>query len=54
MPISSLSLRRSLPLLIAAALAVLVLLVPVPGSLSVIGTRELASLGAVVPHVELV
>lgn len=54
MPISSLSLRRSLPLFIAAALAVLVLLVPVPGSLSVIGTRELASLGAVVPHVELV
>lgn len=51
---SSISLRRSLPLFIAAALAVLVLLVPVPGSLSVIGTRELASLGATVPHVELV
>lgn len=51
---SSISLRRSLPLFIAAALAVLVLLVPVPGSLSVIGTRGLASLGAAVPHVELV
>lgn len=54
MRVSSLSLDRSLPLFIAAALAVIVLLVPVPGSLSVIGTQWLASLGATVPHVELV
>ncbi|WP_417504271.1 phosphatase PAP2 family protein [Microbacterium sp.] len=49
-----LSVRSVLPLGIAAALAAVLLLLPLPGSLSVVGTRWLSSAGSAVPAVELI
>lgn len=49
-----LSVRSVLPLGIATALAALLLIVPLPGSLSVVGTRWLSAAGSAVPAVELI
>jgi membrane-associated phospholipid phosphatase len=46
--------RSILPLGIASALAALLLIVPLPGSLSVVGTRWLSATGSAVPAVELI
>jgi undecaprenyl-diphosphatase len=46
--------RSVLPLGIASALAALLLIVPLPGSLSVVSTRWLSSAGSAVPSVELI
>lgn len=54
MPSTPLSRRAFLPLLAALGLAAALLLLPIPGSLSVVGTRWLAGLGAGLPRVELV
>lgn len=54
MPSLRLPARTLLPLTIAAALAVLLLVVPLPGSLSVVGTRWLSSAGEHLPGVELI
>lgn len=54
MPSTRLPVRSVLPLGTAAALAALLLLVPLPGSLSVVGTRWLSSAGSSMPSVELI
>ncbi|MEE6387512.1 phosphatase PAP2 family protein [Microbacterium paraoxydans] len=54
MPSTPLSRRALLPLLIALGLAAVLLLLPMPGSLSIVGTRWLAGLGTGLPRVELV
>ncbi|MBP3976716.1 phosphatase PAP2 family protein [Microbacterium sp. BLY] len=54
MPSSTLSRRALVPFAVALGLVAVLLLLPVPGSLSVVGTRWLADLGAGLPHVELV
>ncbi|MHC9045663.1 phosphatase PAP2 family protein [Microbacterium saperdae] len=46
--------RPLLPLIVVGAIALLVLVVPVPGSLSVVVTRSLAGLGAGFSHIDLV
>jgi undecaprenyl-diphosphatase len=46
--------RLLLPLVAVGVLALLVLVVPVPGSLSVVATRSLAGLGAGFSHIDLV
>ncbi|MDF2509042.1 MAG: phosphatase family protein [Microbacterium sp.] len=54
MPSTRLPARAVLPLGIAAALAAALVLLPLPGSLSVVGTRWLSSAGSSVPSVELI
>ncbi|WP_270365499.1 phosphatase PAP2 family protein [Microbacterium algeriense] len=54
MPSFRLPLRAALPLAVASGFAVLLLIVPMPGSLSVLGTRWLSSLGSAVPGIDLV
>lgn len=49
-----LSARTLLPLFLASGFAVLLLIVPMPGSLSVVGTRWLSAAGARVPGMELI
>ncbi|WP_101848016.1 phosphatase PAP2 family protein [Zhihengliuella sp. ISTPL4] len=51
---TTLSRRTVLPLLVALGLAAVLLLLPTPGSVSIVGTRWLAGLGAGLPRVELV
>lgn len=53
MPSTRLSLRSLLPLILTTGFAVLVLALPVPGSLSVLGTRGLHSAAAGIPGIEL-
>ncbi|MFF1573501.1 phosphatase PAP2 family protein [Leifsonia sp. NPDC058292] len=54
MPIAPPLRRRPLPFLAALALIVALLLIPAPGSLSVVATRWLASAGSGIAHVEVV
>jgi undecaprenyl-diphosphatase len=51
---SALPRRPLLPLIAVGVIALLVLVVPVPGSLSVVATRALAGLGAGFSHIDLV
>ena len=53
MPSTRLSLRSLLPLILTTGFGVLVLALPVPGSLSVLGTRGLHSVAAGIPGIEL-
>ncbi|CAH0193744.1 hypothetical protein SRABI76_01839 [Microbacterium oxydans] len=46
--------RPLVPLAAVGVIAVLLLVVPAPGSLSVIATRSLAGMGTAVPHIDLV
>lgn len=54
MPSTRLSSRSVLPLILTTGFAVLVLALPVPGSLSVLGTRGLHSAAAGMPGIELI
>ena len=54
MPSTPLSRRAQLPLLTALGVAAVLFLLPMPGSLSVVGTRWLAGLGTGLPRVDLV
>ncbi|MCI1020422.1 phosphatase PAP2 family protein [Microbacterium sp. C5A9] len=54
MPSDAVIARRLMPLGIVAAAAMMLVLVPIPGSLSVVATRWLGSLGFFVPRVDLV
>lgn len=54
MPSLRLPARTLLPLAIAAGFALLLLIVPLPGSLSVVGTRWLSAAGAHLPGIELI
>jgi len=53
MPLSVPHRRTLLPFATATIIALLLLVVPAPASVSVVGTRWLASLGSAIPNVEL-
>ncbi|WAA67988.1 hypothetical protein [Microbacterium oxydans] len=54
MPSSRVSAQIVVPLTLVAGLAVLLAIVPLPGSLSVLSTRWLGSVGARVPGIEVI
>jgi len=54
MPSRTLRARRLAPLIAVTMAATALILAPAPGSLSVVGTKWLSSLGLSVPHVDLV
>lgn len=53
-PLSSSSRLPLLPIAVASILAVILLIVPAPGSVSVVGTRALSAFGTGIPNVDLV